>query len=431
MRKRQRLVLIIMLLMLACGGSCGFGVWTIVVNLFQSAGPPDSPAITFIIREGETTAEIANDLQAKGLIRNALAFRLWAKYRNLDRQLQAGAYQLSASMTIQDIVDTLLSASPFEIWVTIPEGWRISQIAQRFTDTHLLKQPLVNFKQADFIQIAQTGIYSDVNGKAVNLAAQYWFLNHSYQGISGNKANPQTCKPPQAPCAGKLEGFLFPNTYLVPLDATAANVVKIMLNTFGEQLCPGPSNQPDAYLANEQQCEAHGAIIDQANHQTVFDLLQKNYGKIDGKSMADKLYHALTLASIVEREAQTHADRQGIAAVYYKRYRISTGELASPEPGLSRLQADPTLQYWLGTTSDPWPQLQQGGSTYPLNPYNTYQIKGLPPGPICSPGADALTQAINPPNTPYFYFIVGKDGITHYASNYQEQQNNIAKYGQP
>jgi UPF0755 protein len=205
-----------------------------------------------------------------------------------------------------------------------------------------------------------------------------------------------------------------------------------MLNAFGEQLCPGPSNHPDIYLASEQQCEAHGAIIDQTNHKTIFDLLQKNYGNTDSMNMADKLYHALTIASIVEREARTHDDRQGIAAVYYKRYRVSTGELTqTPDPGLSLLQADPTLQYWLGTVSNPWPQLEKGGNQYDNNPYDTYMNEGLPPSPICAPGLDALIQAINPPDTPYFYFITGKDGMTHYARTLQEQEENINKYGLP
>ncbi|HEY7357265.1 MAG TPA: endolytic transglycosylase MltG [Ktedonobacterales bacterium] len=423
MKKRgPRLTIIVLLLVMVACGAFGFGAWTVTVNLFQSAGPPDSPTIRFVIREGETTAQIADDLQAKGLIRNALAFRIWARYQGLDTRLQPGAYQLSASMTIQEIVNELLTASPDAVWVTIPEGYRILQIAARFA----ANENLVNFKADEFIKIAQTGSYTDDKGKTIPLASQYWFLQHGPQGAQGGTPNSIKCA---AACDGALEGYLFPDTYLVPLDAHASDVIMQMLNTFGEQLCPGPEKQPDAYLANEQQCEAHGAIIGQAGNQTIFDVLQKDYGKTDSKTMADKLYHALTLGSIVEREARTHADRQGIAAVYYKRYRVSTGELTPPEGGLSLLQADPTLQYWLGTADTPWPVLQQGGSQYNSNPYDTYKVDGLPPGPICSPGLDALTQAINPPNTPYFYFIAGNDGKTHYARNYQEQQQNIQQYG--
>jgi UPF0755 protein len=426
MRKRRgRLVVILLLLVLVACGALGFGAWTVALNLFQAAGPSDSPVITFIIQEGENTSQIANDLQAKGLIHNALAFELWARYQGLDTKLQAGSYQLSAAMTIPQIVDTLLTDSPDAIWVTIPEGYRIIQMAPVFAAAD--NGDLVDFKASEFIQIAQTGRYTDANGKTVSLASQYWFLNYHPQGAQGGASNSITCTDS---CDGALEGYLFPNTYLVDLNSHASDVILQMLNLFGEQLCPGPANQPDPYLANEQQCEAHGAIIDQATHQTIFDLLQKDYGNTDSKTMADKLRHALTLGSIVEREARTHADRQGIASVYYKRYRVSTGELTPPEGGLALFQADPTLQYWLGTTKTPWPVLQQAGKDYESNPYDTYQVEGLPPSPICSPGLDALTQAINPPNTPYFYFIAGNDGKTHYASTYQEQQQNIQQYGQ-
>jgi peptidoglycan lytic transglycosylase G len=426
MKKRRgpRLLVILLLLLLVTCGGLGFGVWTVTVNLFQSAGPADSPTVPFVIREGESTAQIADDLQAQGLIRNALAFRIWARYQGLDTRLQAGAYQLSASMTIQEIVNTLLTNSPDAVWVTIPEGYRITQMAQRFA----AKEELVEFKPDEFIQIAQQGSYTDATGKTVSLASQYWFLKHAPQGASGGAPNSVKCS---ASCDGALEGYLFPNTYLVPLDAHASDVIKQMLTLFGEQLCPGPTNQPDMYLTNEQQCETHGAVLDQTGQRTIFDLLQKDYGNSDSKSMADKLYHALTIGSIVEREARTHQDRQGIAAVYYKRYRASTGELTPPEGGLSLMQADPTIQYWLGTTATPWPVLQQGGNQYPTSPYDTYQVEGLPPSPICSPGLDALTQAINPPNTPYYFFITGRDGKTHYARNSQEQQQNIQQYGLP
>ena len=89
------------------------------------------------------------------------------------------------------------------------------------------------------------------------------------------------------------------------------------------------------------------------------------------------------------------------------------------------------MQYALGTPATPWPQLQQAGNSYQLGAYDTYQNAGLPPGPICSPGFDALQQAINPEKTTYFYFIAGKDGVTHYAHTYAEQQQNIARYGTP
>jgi UPF0755 protein len=405
--RSPRLALLFLLLALSCGGTLGFGTLETTTALFQSAGNADAPLVPVVIRPGQTTAQIATDLEQQGLIRNALAFRLWARVKGLDTKLEAGDYHLSASMTIPEMIDLLLRATPDELWVVIPEGYRLVQIAQVFA----AQKALTNFDSAAFLKSAETG---DFDG-----ASHYWFLQHDPQGASGSS--------PKA----ALEGYLFPSTYLVPLDANASDVIAIMLNGLGQHLCPGPANHLDAYLADEKQCEAHAVVVDTAKHLTVFDLLKRHYSDADGASLADKLYHALTLASIIEREARTHEDRQGIASVYYKRYLVSKGEIKPPEQGLSLLQADPTLQYVLGTPDQPWPQLRQGGSSYHLGAYDTYQTPGLPPGPICSPGADALMQAINPENTPYYYFIAAKDGTTVYARNYAEQQRNIATYGLP
>ncbi len=410
MKTKQRLALVLALLLMTCSLVSGFGAWTIGLNIFVPVGPPGSPIVKFVIQKGETTAQIGNNLVAQRLISNSLAFRVWARYRGLDQSIQAGAYNLSASMTIPQIVEKFQTSTPVEFLVQIIEGQRIWQIAQRFADEpHLQK-----FKSDEFITIAQTGAYTDDNGKSVSLASEYWFLKHGKQANTAPKF--------------ALEGYLFPDSYLMQEDATAADAIHTMLNQFGAHLCPGPSNQPNAYLANEQECISHAAQ-DPTTHKSIFDLLKQRYSDVDGKNMADKLFHALTLASIVEREAASHEDRQGIASVYYNRYLISKGERDTGEVFVDHLQADPTLQYALGTPEQPWPKLENAGNSYKLGVYDTYQNAGLPPGPICSPGADALIQSFNPQNTNYLYFITDPKGITHYASTFEEHEENIQKYG--
>ncbi len=411
MRKRQRLVIVFILFVALCCGAGGFGAWSVVANVFQSAGPPGSPTVNFVIKDNENAAQIGDALQAQGLIRNSLAFKLWARYKNLDRQLQAGVYQLKASMTIPDIVDRLLTASPDEFLVAVPDGLRIWQIAKRFS----AKTELIKFKPDEFIQIAQTGSYTDASGKTVSLASQYWFLNHQQQAGSPTKF--------------ALEGFLFPDSYFVAPDTAAADVIKLMLNDLGERLCPGPSGQPDVYLNNEQACVAHGAL-DPGTNKSIFDLINSNYGTTDSKDMADKLFHVLTLASIVQREAFAASDFQGIAAVYYKRYRVSTGEYTGQHDVGNKLQSDPTVSYAIGTADNPWPELQDAGANYTdAGPYSTYLTDGLPPGPICSPSLRAVLATMNPPNTPYFYFYGTKDGKILYAQTYAEQLQNIKNNG--
>jgi UPF0755 protein len=410
MKKQRRIALALVLVLMTCGLIGGFGAWAVGLNIVMPAGPAGSPTVPFTITAGESTNQIADALVAQKIINNALAFRLWARFKGLDQKLQPGTYQISAAMTIPDIVDTFETITSQQRQVTIPEGERIWQIASAFSEL----SPQKKISNDEFVQIAQTGSYTGANGKSVALTSEYWFLNHDQQ----DNADPKFA----------LEGFLFPDTYAIDQNTTASDIIHEMLNNFGEHLCPGPTNQPDAYLANEQQCEAH-PVIDTATKQSIFDLLKKNYSDADGATMADKLYHALTLASIVEREARSDDARLNVTAIYYKRYLVGKGEITPPDQGLSLLQADPTLQYALGTPDQPWPTLTKGGSEYQLGAYDTYQNPGLPPSPISNPGAATLTQSINPANTPYFYFITGADHQNHYARNNAEQQQNINKYG--
>src|SRR5438105_4166143 len=184
MKRRSTSGAIIAVLLL---GLLIFGIvyyaWNTVTSIFQPVDAAGQGRVIAIqIRKGESTAQIADDLQAKGLIRNALAFRLWARIKGLDAQLQAGGYNhLNTSMTISDIIDQLLTASPDVIYVSIPEGYRIEQIARAFAEAGL-----VRFNEQDFLKYAlHPGQFPD--------AGKYLVLKLIPQGHS-------------------MEGLLFPAT---------------------------------------------------------------------------------------------------------------------------------------------------------------------------------------------------------------------------
>lgn len=147
----------------------------------------------------ESAATIATDLQSKGLIRNQLAFRIWARIKGLDTQLQAGGYNhLNTSMTISDIINELLNAQPDVLYVSIPEGWRIQQIAQQFGAAGLAK-----FSEKDFLSYTlHPSTFPDFG--------KYPVLKFIPNGDS-------------------MEGLLFPATYAVPVDGDARVVVNQML----------------------------------------------------------------------------------------------------------------------------------------------------------------------------------------------------------
>ena len=169
-----------------------------------------------------------------------------------------------------------------------------------------------------------------------------------------------------------LEGYVFPDTYAFPVGTTARQAVREMVYSFERRWKP----------------EWDSSLVD----------LKVNRNDL------------VTMASIVEREARLPEERPVIAAVYYNRLR--RGML---------LQADPTIQYALGH--------HVGRVLYKdleiASPYNTYIHKGLPPGPVASPGVASLAAAANPANVPYLYFVASKDGHHEFRMTLEEHTSAI------
>jgi UPF0755 protein len=180
------------------------------------------------------------------------------------------------------------------------------------------------------------------------------------------------------PSGVALEGYLFPDTYNVREGWTPDDVIERLLTTFGERVTPEMIAQAD--------------------------------------SLGMTLHQVITIASIVEREAAVPEERPIIASVYYNR-------LTDGMP----LQADPTVQYQLGTGGEWWPtlspeDLQQGGS------YNTYLNPSLPPGPICNPSLASIEAALFPARTNYRFFVSKGDGSHAFADTFEEHEENIRLY---
>src|SRR5215471_5016034 len=128
--QRGAIVAVLLLGLLIFGGV--YFAWSTVTDIFQPVSTDQGKTVSIVVQSGDGTRQIADELQAKGLIRNALAFRIWARIKGLDTHLQAGAYNLNTNMTIDSIIGQLLNAQPDDYVVSISEGLRIEQIAQRF-----------------------------------------------------------------------------------------------------------------------------------------------------------------------------------------------------------------------------------------------------------------------------------------------------------
>jgi UPF0755 protein len=381
------LIVVLVLASLIFGGA--FGGITLANQLFTPVGPASAPAQRMVVHSGDSTAQIADELARQGLIRNTWLFRLVARDRGLDRHLQAGVYLISPRLTMDQIITELERAVPREVAVTVPEGLRITQYPDYFGQ-------LLDVDPAEFLKLAQTGEFPG--------RERYWYVTPA----------------PTAHYA--LEGYLFPSTYSFDPTAHSQDVITTMLNGLGQILCPGPPKDPYRYIFDQAQCQSHARVVDQTTGLTIFGAMAQRHLN---------LQQALTLASIVQREARSAEAKSGVASVYYNRYLAATGLQAGPENGGPlTLDADPTVQYDIGSAKDPWPTLQdQARNIAPDSPYNTYTHVGLPPSPIAGSGQDVLLDAIYAPRTDSYYFITGADHRMHFAHTYQDQQQNIAQYG--
>ncbi len=169
---------------------------------------------------------------------------------------------------------------------------------------------------------------------------------------------------------------------------------------------------PDTYLLTRKESQ---------NPQFIVELLLRtfwqNAEKVwpDGKPDAETLKRVVILASVVEKETGAPEERGTIAGVYAKRLKRKM-----------LLQADPTIIYGLGTEFDG--NLTRRHLEDSDNPYNTYRHAGLPPGPICSPGLDALLAAANPEEHDYLFFVSKGDGTHQFSKNLRQHNNAVRKY---
>ncbi|MCD6285552.1 MAG: endolytic transglycosylase MltG [Anaerolineae bacterium] len=314
----------------------------------------DSSPVTFTVGPGQSIEEIAGNLKAHHLIADAELFRRYVQVEHLDAGIQAGTYELRQTMTIPEIAQALQTALAPEQQVTIPEGKRMEEVAEIVAEQ-------TDISSVDFLQMAQSGW----RGTAV--VQSYAFLAH-------------------IPLTGTLEGFLFPDTYRLPLDATAIDLIDRMLENFDRQVTPE---------------------------------IQESFAQHDMT-----LYEGITLASLVEREAVVDAERAVIAGVYHNRMRDGWF-----------LSACPTVQYALGYRPDEeswWKRFLLFEDLDVESPYNTYRNLGLPPGPIANPGLSSIQAAAQPAETDFYFFMVDcskEDGTHVFAASEAEHLANFARCG--
>jgi len=291
--------------------------------------PPPLPVGTdqFVVSLTDTPVTISSNLLSGGYVADATAFT------NLigTKTISPGAYKISTGWT-PSILLQVISGKPYMKWVVIPPGLRKEEIAALLAST------------------------------------LGWTKKQTTEFI-----NVDTVTKPEY-----VEGVYAPDTYLIPVAETTAQVATRLIDQFNTNFTP--------YLPQF----------------TAKDI---------------KWTSALTLASIVQREAANTTDMSLVAGILWN--RLNQG---------MELDVDSTLQYARGNTGAGWWAPITVADKKIDSPYNTYIHTGLPPHPISNPSIDAISAVLNPAITDCLYYIHDKNHIIHCAVTYAEQEANIAQY---
>ncbi len=334
--------------------------------------------IAFEIALGTPARVISEQLALAGLIHDAELFEAYVRSTGQAQELKAGTFLLRANMTPLEIAEALLDEQAAGIAVTVREGWRLEQVADA-----LEQEGTVSGQE--YRRLAQS---TDV-GALQQLA--------SSQSVAVQQDDQQSCCAGEnsrwpflegRPQAASLEGFLFPATYQLPaVEPTAGELIVRQLDAFADRMVP---------------------IYQQA--------------VADGMNPPD-LFKVLILASIVEREAVAAEDRPTIAGVLFN--RLAQGML---------LEIDATVQYAMGYQegSGQWWKTPVFLEEYQgvISPYNTYLNRGIPPGPIASPGEDSFRAVLYPESHGFFYYVAAADGSGGhvFAETFSEHLENVRRY---
>ena len=284
--------------------------------------------VSIEVKEGDGFYDVLNRLDEQGKLSNKLLIKVKLSINKQIITLKEGIYEIDSNVNLDELIKDLQddSNNVNMVKVTIPEGYSIDEIAQLmeekgFCSKKQFIEAVKNHELPEYVEVNEKRRYN-------------------------------------------LEGFLYPETYLIEKGTSANNIIDKMLERFN-------------------------AVIKEVEEET---------GIIINNEDIDKL---INIASMIEKEASADIDRPLISSVIYNRL----------DKGM-KLQLDATVLYALGEHVD----VVLNRHLEADSPYNTYKYSGLPMGPIASPGIECIKAALLPADTDYLYYILQKDG-THYFTN--------------
>ncbi|TGK12052.1 endolytic transglycosylase MltG [Leptospira fletcheri] len=286
------------------------------------------------IEPGDSPVEVTEFLSKNGLLKSSKYFLFLIKATRSANKIKAGLYELNDGMDARKILQVITEGKVKLVTFTVPEGYNDRQIGDLLVKKNLIKS------RADFLQAAsRTELMREFKIPAAN-----------------------------------AEGYLFPETYSVPVNYPADKIVRMMIKRFFAKL----DKIPKAKELNP-----------------------------------NKLHEIVVLASVVEREAKKKEERPLMAGVFLNRLKKDIP-----------LESCATIQYLF---DKPHPRIFEKDLKI-VSPYNTYLNKGYPPGPISNPGLPALEAALMPTETDYLFFLLKPDGYHYFSKNFKEHAEAKKKY---
>ena len=322
---------------------------------FYSITPVSSKSeeVSFYVEEGQTYSTIVNNLKKKDLIRNEFSYKVFLKLNSNYNNLDFGEYILNKNMSVEEILNTL-KKGPNSSNNTISITF-VEGKNMRYIINTITKN--FNISQTDIINKLKDSTYLD------SLINKYWFLSDEIK----NKD-----------IYYSLEGYLYPDTYEYYRSSKIEDIFSKMLDNM------------------ESKLEQYKSEIASSKYT---------------------IHQMLTLASIIEQEANSSTDRKGVAGVFYNRLEDNWS-----------LGSDVTTYY--AAKIDNYSRDLTISELNDCNSYNTRSscmMGKLPIGPICNPSFNSILAAIEPQKHNYFYFVADKTGKTYFTKTDSEHHNIISK----
>lgn len=324
----------VFLLLVVVAGAIGF----LGMSFVNKAPSTDATTVIYELKPGQGFNTVANELESEGVIKNAFAFSMYARFTNQRPKIKRGEYALARNMKPSEVLAVITSGKSISKPFTVAEGLNIYEIADLYE-----KQGFG--KKDEFLRIVR---------------------------------DPAFVKRLIGEDASSLEGYLFPETYMITKFDRTEDLIASMVRRF---------------MAVYETVGAAQALPTWTRNQVV------------------------TLASIIEKETGAKEDRPLISSVFHNRLVKKM-----------KMQTDPTILYGMADQTGVMPNNIRKDDILRPTRYNTYVIPGLPPGPISNPGRESLMAAIRPATSNYLFFVSRNDGTTVFSESLDFHNRAVQKF---